>query len=178
MPPIIGLTTYGYREKKTVSALYDHHYAIPKEYVDSVTRAGGIPLLIPPNENDWQALWPTLDGIIVTGGTDIAPQQYHGDGQNSQTQAPAPEGNVGTTQHLTKIAFGCSSTACLIQEKINRLTGRINCPIKVHPLPSDFDIGLINAPGIVRLLQIGSASFVNFRRIILDPAENGCVMNS
>jgi len=91
MSPIIGLTTYGYREKKTISALYYRHYAIPKEYVDAVARAGGIPLLIPPNENDWQALWPTLDGIIVTGGTDIAPQQYHGDVQNSQTQATAPE---------------------------------------------------------------------------------------
>jgi putative glutamine amidotransferase len=89
--PIIGLTTYGYREKETISSLYDHHYAIPKEYVDSVTRAVGIPLLIPPNDNDWQALWPTLDGIIVTGGTDVAPQYYNGDTQNPKIQAAAPE---------------------------------------------------------------------------------------
>lgn len=91
MPSIIGLTTYGYREKNTISAFYDRHYAIPKEYVDSVARAGGIPILIPPNDNDWQALWPMLDGIIVTGGTDIAPQQYNGDVQNSKIQNTAPE---------------------------------------------------------------------------------------
>ena len=91
MWPIIGLTTYGYREKKTLSALYDRHYAIPKEYVDSVTQAGGIPLLIPPNKNDWQTLWSVLDGIIVTGGTDIAPLHYDGDCQNAKIQPTDPE---------------------------------------------------------------------------------------
>lgn len=91
MPPIIGLTTYGYREKHTQSLHYDHHYAIPKEYVDSVTRAGGIPLLIPANDNDWKSLWSLLDGIIVTGGTDVAPKYYNGDAENSKIHADAPE---------------------------------------------------------------------------------------
>jgi putative glutamine amidotransferase len=94
MPPIIGLTTYGYRENHTVSLHYHHHYIIPKDYVDAVTRAGGIPLLIPPNDTDWKALWPVLDGIIVTGGTDVAPQFYNGDAQNSKIHADAPERDV------------------------------------------------------------------------------------
>ena len=45
MKPVIGLTTYGYQELHTLSVHYDHHYAVPKEYVDSVMRAGGVPLL-------------------------------------------------------------------------------------------------------------------------------------
>lgn len=94
MPPIIGLTTSGYQEKQTVSLHYDHHYAIPKEYIDSVTRAGGIPLLIPPNDNDWKTLWSVLDGIIVTGGTDIDPQYYNGDVRNSKIHADASERDV------------------------------------------------------------------------------------
>ncbi len=87
MPPIIGLTTYGYEESHTVSSHYDHHFSIPKEYVDAVIRAGGIPLLIPANDNDWQSLWTILDGIIVTGGTDIAPHFYGGDAQNANIHA-------------------------------------------------------------------------------------------
>jgi len=94
MPPIIGLTTYGYQEKHTFSPHYDHHYTIPKEYVDSVTRAGGIPLLIPPKDNDWRTLWSVFDGIIVTGGTDVAPQYYNGDVQNSKIHADASERDV------------------------------------------------------------------------------------
>lgn len=78
MPPIIGLTTYGFREKHNASTYYEHHYAVPKEYVDAITRAGGIPLLIPANKNDWQTLWSVLDGIVVTGGTDVDPRFYDG----------------------------------------------------------------------------------------------------
>lgn len=94
MPPIIGLTTYGYQEKFTVSRHYDHHYVIPKEYVDAVTRAGGVPILIPPNDTDWKTLWSVLDGILVTGGTDIAPQYYKGDVENLKIQAEAIERDI------------------------------------------------------------------------------------
>jgi len=91
MPSIIGLTTYGYQENHILSNYYDHHYALPKEYIDAVIRAGGIPLLIPPTGNDWKMLWPLFDGIIITGGTDIEPQNYSGDILNSKIHAEAPE---------------------------------------------------------------------------------------
>ena len=87
MKPIIGLTTYGYREQHTLSDYYDHHYAVPKEYVDSVKRAGGVPLLIPANGDDGETLWPILDGIIVTGGTDVSPVHYRGEVNNKSVQA-------------------------------------------------------------------------------------------
>ncbi|MCA9916168.1 MAG: gamma-glutamyl-gamma-aminobutyrate hydrolase family protein [Anaerolineae bacterium] len=91
MPPIIGLTTYGFREKHNASTYYEHHYAVPKEYVDAITRAGGIPLLIPANKNDWQALWSVLDGIVVTGGTDVNPQFYNGETANPKVHADDAE---------------------------------------------------------------------------------------
>ena len=40
--PIIGITTYG-RDEKNRFTLY-------ADYVDSIRRAGGIPLLVPPGE--------------------------------------------------------------------------------------------------------------------------------
>ncbi len=91
MRKIIGITTYGYQESHTISNHYEHHYVLPKEYIDAVKRAGGIPLLIPPTENDWKTLWPSLDGIIIVGGADVAPQNYNGDILNSKINAKAPE---------------------------------------------------------------------------------------
>lgn len=88
MKPIIGLTTYGYRENQFASAYYDHHYALPQEYVDSVKRAGGEPLLIPPNGIDEEALLSVMDGIIVTGGTDVSPVHYQGDISNGKILNP------------------------------------------------------------------------------------------
>jgi len=87
MKPIIALTTYGYQEHHTISTYYDHHYAVPKEYVDSVKRAGGVPLLIPANGDDGETLWPIIDGIIVTGGTDVSPVHYQGEVHNESVQA-------------------------------------------------------------------------------------------
>lgn len=87
MKPIIGLTTYGYREQHTLTSYYDHHYAVPKEYVDSVKRAGGAPLLIPSNGDNGETLWPMLDGIIVTGGTDVSPVHYLGEVNNASVRA-------------------------------------------------------------------------------------------
>lgn len=87
MKPIIGLTTYGYQEQQTLSAYYDHHYALPKEYVDSVKRAGGVPLLIPANGDDGETFWPIMDGLIVTGGTDVSPVHYQGEVSNESVRA-------------------------------------------------------------------------------------------
>ena len=91
MKPVIGLTTYGHDERITPSEMYDLHYSIPKEYVDSVVRAGGIPLLIPAYQNDWPALWEALDGIVVTGGIDVTPSLYDGDDNTPEVYAIDPE---------------------------------------------------------------------------------------
>jgi putative glutamine amidotransferase len=51
--------------------------AVPHEYVTSVLAAGGIPLLIPPLP---PALVPaamsSIDGLLLTGGGDVAPNLY------------------------------------------------------------------------------------------------------
>lgn len=95
MTPIIGITTQGYKEKKTISSHYDHHYSVPKEYADSVLRAGGIPVLVPPNITDWPRLWDALDGLIVTGGTDVSPAHYGGNADNPRVHADDDERDAG-----------------------------------------------------------------------------------
>eukprot|EP00913_Durusdinium_trenchii_P008872 g8338.t1 len=71
MPPLIGITTYGQNDER--------HFTLPREYVDSVRRAGGIPLLITPGETAFDLLLSKLDGVILAGGGDIGPACYAGD---------------------------------------------------------------------------------------------------
>ena len=81
--PVIGITTGGRREGYIKSRHYDAFYSTPAPYVDAVRRAEGIPLLLPPGTENDQELLPLLDGVIVTGGTDIDPAEYDGDSSNA-----------------------------------------------------------------------------------------------
>lgn len=76
--PVIGITTGGRTEGYVASKHYSEFYSSPAKYIDSVRRAGGLPLLIPVGENDWEQTLELLDGVIITGGTDIDPTEYHG----------------------------------------------------------------------------------------------------
>ena len=80
--PAIGITSGGRSEGYIQSRHYREFYSTPAPYVDAVRRAGGVALLIPPGEA-WEDVLPLLDGVIVTGGTDIDPAEYGGDRQNA-----------------------------------------------------------------------------------------------
>lgn len=67
---VIGITTYGVNEQGDIP--------LPHQYVDSVRRAGGTPVLIPPGEPKIEELAAQFAGIILTGGGDICPSRYDG----------------------------------------------------------------------------------------------------
>ena len=69
--PLIGITTYGQDESGK--------FPLPREYVDSVRRAGGIPVLLAPGETDVVGVLQRIDGLILAGGGDIDPKRYDGD---------------------------------------------------------------------------------------------------
>jgi putative glutamine amidotransferase len=69
-PPRIGITTYAANSNGDIP--------LPHQYVSSIRRAGGIPLLIAPGEPHLDALLDTLDGCILAGGGDICPSRYGG----------------------------------------------------------------------------------------------------
>ena len=80
--PVIGITTAGRSETHVTSMYYDSFYSTPTAFVDAVRRAGGLPLLIPPGEAEWRQTLQMLDGLILTGGTDIDPAEYQGNVKN------------------------------------------------------------------------------------------------
>jgi putative glutamine amidotransferase len=68
--PRIGITTYAVNSSGDIP--------LPHQYVSSVRRSGGIPLLIAPGETRMNALLDTLDGLVLAGGGDICPTRYGG----------------------------------------------------------------------------------------------------
>ncbi len=84
--PIIGLTTYLTPGQMTI---YDGELAVlPAQYVEAITQAGGIAVLLPPQVvtgGEAGRIIGRLDGLLVTGGADINPARY-GQDKNPHTQ--------------------------------------------------------------------------------------------
>jgi len=70
--PLIGITT-----SVTVDKTPERAY-VNIAYVRAVQDAGGLPLLLPPHlsAEAQAALWPRLDGLVLTGGGDIDPVRF------------------------------------------------------------------------------------------------------
>lgn len=75
--PLIGLTSYRQRAQ---TGVWDVQASfLPAQYIDAVTNAGGIAVLLPPQPVDAAAAAEVvsgLDGVIITGGGDIDPGRY------------------------------------------------------------------------------------------------------
>lgn len=91
MQPVIGITTYGRTEHPAPSEHYAEHYTVPTAYVDAVRRAGGVPVLLPPGEDHWESWIDAVDGIILSGGTDVAPRHYGGDPADERIEVSSDE---------------------------------------------------------------------------------------
>ncbi|MEO2162602.1 MAG: gamma-glutamyl-gamma-aminobutyrate hydrolase family protein [bacterium] len=68
----IGITTYGRDPEGRLT--------LPAEYVACVRAARGRVVLLPPGESDPAAWLEDLDGIVLAGGGDLAPETWGGTG--------------------------------------------------------------------------------------------------
>nr|WP_062330516.1 gamma-glutamyl-gamma-aminobutyrate hydrolase family protein [Herbidospora sakaeratensis] len=83
--PVIGITSY---IEKAAWGVWDVPVTlVPQGYVDGVTRAGGRPVVIPPDEEDVGVL-DRLDGLILSGGADLAPALYGSPAHRETRTAP------------------------------------------------------------------------------------------
>lgn len=67
--PVIGITTFGQNEQS--------HYHLASTYVEAVRLAGGLPVLLPPDEPLPTAILEFIDGLIFSGGGDLDPATYN-----------------------------------------------------------------------------------------------------
>ncbi|RIJ78164.1 gamma-glutamyl-gamma-aminobutyrate hydrolase family protein [Nakamurella silvestris] len=75
--PVIGISTY--REPVSWGEWTDLPAAVvPAAYLDSVSAAGGTPVLLPPfgPRDDVAGVVGRLDGLVLAGGTDVNPSRY------------------------------------------------------------------------------------------------------
>jgi len=71
--PRIGVTASVRLERSGVRRVF-----VNEPYLRAVEAAGGVPLVIPPGPEPepLQALYELLDGLLLTGGEDVAPERY------------------------------------------------------------------------------------------------------
>lgn len=75
MRPIIGITT-----NQSLNDYGQPTIMLMQAYVEAIMQAGGVPVLIPSlvAKEGWDALYDRLDGILFSGGGDIAPEHFAG----------------------------------------------------------------------------------------------------
>ena len=66
----------------------------------------------------------------------------------------ARRGDVWSTQHLAEEPFSGSDASGLVEKEIERLSSRIHSSVQIHPFASNLDIGFVNTPGVVRVLEM------------------------
>jgi putative glutamine amidotransferase len=75
MRPVIGLSSY--RETARWGAWEQPADLLPSEYARAVEAAGGIPVLLPPGDPTAAVdVVDRLDGLVISGGADVAPTRY------------------------------------------------------------------------------------------------------
>ncbi|MCB0922102.1 MAG: gamma-glutamyl-gamma-aminobutyrate hydrolase family protein, partial [Actinobacteria bacterium] len=70
MRPVIGLTAY--TEPAQWAAWHTDATLLHAWYPEAVTRSGGIPVMLPPQEDAAAQLVARIDALILTGGPDIS----------------------------------------------------------------------------------------------------------
>ncbi len=88
MRPVIGITTYV--EEARWGAWQLDAALVPAAYVRAVERAGGRPLLVPPSLEGVGETLDALDGLLVSGGSDLDPATYGGEA-HAETKEMRPE---------------------------------------------------------------------------------------
>jgi gamma-glutamyl-gamma-aminobutyrate hydrolase PuuD len=87
MRPLVGITTYLTQAR---FSYWDLESAlVPAAYVLALQRAGARPLLVPPSEDGVEETLEALDGLVLSGGSDLDPQTY-GDDPHPETQGVMP----------------------------------------------------------------------------------------
>ncbi|HEX5016240.1 MAG TPA: gamma-glutamyl-gamma-aminobutyrate hydrolase family protein [Actinomycetes bacterium] len=72
--PVIGISAY--REQARWGVWDQPAVLIPAAYVDQVSAAGGLPVVIPPSTALDPAVIDRLDGLLLAGGADLNPELY------------------------------------------------------------------------------------------------------
>ena len=74
MRPLIGITAD--IQKAAFGAWVEESALVPTDYTRAVEAAGGRPLLVPPSDDGLEETLEVLDGLVLSGGSDLDPAGY------------------------------------------------------------------------------------------------------
>ncbi|WP_201276701.1 gamma-glutamyl-gamma-aminobutyrate hydrolase family protein [Marisediminicola senii] len=101
-PPLIGITTY---LEQAQTGVWDVRAAfLPEVYLDSVTAAGGIAILLPPqpvSDAIVDRVLDGIDGLVLSGGADVDPALY-GQDPHAETGAPREDRDAWEKALITR----------------------------------------------------------------------------
>lgn len=86
--PVIGLSTY--REQAAWTTWDQPADLLPAIYARSIERSGGVAVLLPPQATGAIEVVSRLDGLVITGGSDVDPERY-GDAPHPRTVRVRPD---------------------------------------------------------------------------------------
>lgn len=87
--PLIGCTTYRLISAEGQMPLF----ALRPPYVAALRAAGAIPILIPlgASQEELQAIFAQVDGLLIPGGGDIEPERYQGQNEHETVAGVDPD---------------------------------------------------------------------------------------
>ena len=88
MRPIVGVTSYV--EQARFGAWDVPAALVPFSYVQAIESAGGRALVVPPSDEGVEETLNALDGLLLSGGSDLDPSLYGAD-QHPETRQVRPD---------------------------------------------------------------------------------------
>lgn len=83
MKPVIGITPSPTDDKLPHGTF--RRYAMASTYTEGVEAAGGVPVILPPQDGNVDEILDRLHGLLFSGGGDIDPRRYGVDDIHSKT---------------------------------------------------------------------------------------------
>jgi putative glutamine amidotransferase len=72
--PVIGITAGLMTEQQDYGLMRRHR--VTADYSEAVLAAGGVPIILPPQDGTFGQILEIVDGLIFSGGADIDPARY------------------------------------------------------------------------------------------------------
>lgn len=89
MKPLIGITPSPSQDRLAHGTFL--RYAMGAAYVHAVLAAGGVPVILPYQDGHEESLLDAVDGLLLSGGGDVAPALYGADHVDDTTYGVCPE---------------------------------------------------------------------------------------
>lgn len=83
MKPVIGITPSAQTDVLAHGTF--RRYVLSQPYVRAVEAAGGLALILAPQDDAFEQLAELLDGLLLSGGADINPNRYGDDSVHAET---------------------------------------------------------------------------------------------